>query len=588
MTQGLILALALAASPAPSVGGLVDQYLERYFHTFPSRATEAGRHDLDRQLEDLSPESRTAWRDFNRDVRDRLQKLTRGARPLALDAQLDSEALLAQVQREIHAHDVLRRPERDPLYWTSMIANATVFLLVREDRPLAERLDAARARVALLPRLALQAREALAETPADEISAELCRIAADQARASATFAREGLVRASQSADGSPAPELRGATEPAARALNALATFLDELGAKAKGSSRLGGLYAEAFRVGTGVEEPVSQVLARAEAALVSKRTEAAAFGRGAWAELVPGEAAPADDRALLRRLFERVAADRDREIPEYEDGWRANVRDLEAFVRDRDVMTLPDPLTLTIGRSPSFFVGQSVGGVYPAGPYAPEAPTLLFLPMPADNASPAQRETFFRAFNRPFNKMIAPHELLPGHYTQLKFAARHPHKVRALFPDPVYVEGWGTFCERLLLDLGWGDPSLRSGGASLARLAHLKKQLENAARVIVDVRVHTLAMTREEVLRFVKEDALQDEQFATNMWTRALTSSPQITTYLLGDLQVQGLYDDMRAAQGARFRLRTFMDGMMAMGPVPVRRYRERLLPRRGPRVENP
>jgi hypothetical protein len=282
----------------------------------------------------------------------------------------------------------------------------------------------------------------------------------------------------------------------------------------------------------------------------------------------------------LRRLFEQVAADRDRETAEYEEGWRTNVRELEAFVRNRDVITLPDPLTLTIGRSPAFFVGQSVGGVYPAGPYAPETPTLLFLPMPADDASAAQREVFFRAFNRPFNRMIAPHELLPGHYTQLKLAARHPHKLRALFPDPVYVEGWGTFCERLLLDQGWGTP--------LARLAHLKKQLENAARVIVDVRVHTLDMSREEALRFVKEDALQDEQFAANMWTRALTSSPQITTYLLGDLQVQGLFDDVRAAQGDRFRLRVFMDGMMAMGPVPVRRYRERLLPRARSGIRKP
>jgi uncharacterized protein (DUF885 family) len=87
------------------------------------------------------------------------------------------------------------------------------------------------------------------------------------------------------------------------------------------------------------------------------------------------------------------------------------------------------------------------------------------------------------------------------HYTQLKYAARHPHKVRALFADDVFVEGWGTFSERLMLDQGWGGP--------LARLAHLKKQLENIARAIVDIRVHTQGMTRDEVVRFVKDEALQ-------------------------------------------------------------------------------
>lgn len=90
--------------------------------------------------------------------------------------------------------------------------------------------------------------------------------------------------------------------------------------------------------------------------------------------------------------------------------------------------------------------------------------------------------------------MITPHEIFPGHALQLNQAARHPRKVRVLFADGVYVEGLGTFCERLMLDLGWGEP--------LSRLAHLKKQLENIARTIVDIRVHARGMTREEVRRF--------------------------------------------------------------------------------------
>ena len=47
--------------------------------------------------------------------------------------------------------ETTKRPQRDPLYWTNIAGNATVFLLVREDRPLPERLAAARARVRELP-----------------------------------------------------------------------------------------------------------------------------------------------------------------------------------------------------------------------------------------------------------------------------------------------------------------------------------------------------------------------------------------------------------------------------------------------------
>jgi uncharacterized protein (DUF885 family) len=85
-------------------------------------------------------------------------------------------------------------------------------------------------------------------------------------------------------------------------------------------------------------------------------------------------------------------------------------------------------------------------------------------------------------------------------------------------------------------------------------------------------------MTREEVLRLAREEALQDEQFAANLWARTITTAPQLTFYWLGYREVQGLYDDVRARQGAAFDLRTFLDALMAEGPVPVAAYRERLL----------
>ena len=55
-------------------------------------------------------------------------------------------------------------------------------------------------------------------------------------------------------------------------------------------------------------------------------------------------------------------------------------------VRGQRVMTLKDPLTLKIDVSPPYFTGQSVGGVYAAGPWSPDASTILFLPVPPTGA----------------------------------------------------------------------------------------------------------------------------------------------------------------------------------------------------------
>ncbi len=540
-----------------------ERYVERYLAMYPTRATAAGRSDHDGELEQLSGERRAGWVAFN----ERIAAMLRSGLPVFQAAErIDGELLLRQIERELFVYRTLRRPERDPLFWTEVIGNATIFLLLRDQAPVEERLSNAAARARQLPRLAAEAREALGSTDPAQIAPEHCRIAAGLVRGSAHFYGTGFAQAA------PAGELRtrleAAGEEARVGLEELADFLDQLATRASGSPRLGEHYPELFRLVTGSDEPPPAVLARAEAELAAYRRETAERGRELWPEIFPERPAPAADAALIRALFDRLSEDRAANSEQFVAQYRRLVDEAIDFVRERGLITLPPALPVHVDRSPADLVGQSVGGVYPPGPWAPEAATLLFLPTPPEDADAGEREALFRDFNDHFNRMITPHEIVPGHALQLVLAARHPRRVRALFPDDVYVEGWGTFCERLLLDQGWGGP--------LARLAHRKKRLENIARTIVDIRVHTAGMTRDEVLDFVRDQALQDEQFAVNMWRRTITSAPQLTTYYLGFEQVWGLYEQMRAARGSSFDLRAFLDGMMELGPVPVKHYRER------------
>ncbi|MCP4656685.1 MAG: DUF885 domain-containing protein [bacterium] len=554
----------VAIHPLPSAPP-GEPYIERYLAFYPTRATAAGRTDRDGELEGLSGDRRARWVAYNERT---AATLRRGLPALQAAERLDAELLLRQVERELLVYRTLRRPERDPLFWTEVIGNATIFLLVREERPVGERLTSAAARARQLPRLAAEAQEALGLADPTRIAPEHCRIAADLVRGSAHFYGAGFARAA------PAGELRAlleaAGEEARAALEELAVFLDQLAARASGAPRLGEHYPELFRLVTGTAEPLPAVLARAEAELSAYRRETADYGRELWPEIFPERPAPAADAALIRALFDRLSEDRAASNEQFIAQYRRLVAEAIDFVRERRLITLPPTLPVHVDRSPAYLVGQSVGGVYPPGPWAPDAATLLFLPTPPDDAGEQAREALFRDFNDHFNRMITPHEIVPGHALQLVLAARHPRRVRTLFPDDVYVEGWGTFCERLLLDQGWGG--------SLARLAHRKKRLENIARLIVDIRVHTAGMTRDEVLDFVREQAFQDEQFAVNMWRRTITSAPQLTTYYLGFEQVWGLYEEVRAARGSSFDLRTFLDGMMELGPVPVKHYRERMV----------
>jgi hypothetical protein len=97
---GTVLVVAAARG---SLGGVADAYLSAYLEMFPTRATQAGDHTFDRKLEDFSAERLQRWVERNRP-------------DLSFDGRLDAEALLAQVERELHEQSVLHRPQRDPRY----------------------------------------------------------------------------------------------------------------------------------------------------------------------------------------------------------------------------------------------------------------------------------------------------------------------------------------------------------------------------------------------------------------------------------------------------------------------------------------
>src|SRR5437660_8125232 len=92
--------VAFAATHNAS-GGVADAYLSEYLEMFPTRATQAGNHAFDRKLEDFSTEKLARWVEVNQAERDRLTKLI-SAPDLSFDDRLDAEALLAQVEREVH------------------------------------------------------------------------------------------------------------------------------------------------------------------------------------------------------------------------------------------------------------------------------------------------------------------------------------------------------------------------------------------------------------------------------------------------------------------------------------------------------
>ena len=559
------------------VAALGEEYLEKYFAFFPTRATAAGAYQYDDQLGDRSGEAIESWFAVQDDVLTRLEDAlatdcTVTTSDLCDAARVDAELLRREIELALIDWRERRLPWTTPSLWTSTVGSSTVYLLVREDRPASERAALVVARLRRVPRLLEQGRELLVSAQPEELVPLRCRMAAGQGRSLADFHQSGLLEAfGDDLDQDLREQLRAAAAGSAAALRDFAAYAEELGQRATGTPILGPeMYARRFVLYTGLETPVPEILAAAEQALREQLAEADRHAQAIWPDYFEGRQAPADAKERVRAMFRRVGDDHAASLEEFIEDYRTLVLEAERFVKEHDIVTTADPLTLYTDRSPSYFAGAAVGGVYSAGPYAPDAQTLLYLPTPPDSFDDEQRRSFFRDFNHHFNVMITPHELMPGHYLQLKWAARHPSRIRAMFGDAVTIEGWGTFAERIMLDAGWGD--------DLAYAAHLKKRMENTARTIVDIRVHTQGMEEEDVERFVIEEALQEEQFARNMRRRTLTTSPQLVTYHLGSREIERVYSEFQG-RFPEAPVRAFTDGMMAAGPVPLDRLVDLLEP---------
>lgn len=563
----LSLVLTLALAPLLAEADPVATYLDAWRETFPSRATAAGDYRFDDRLESLDEARRIGWIELNRETLVQVEAELASAPGDA--RRLDLELLSRQVRQELMEWQDEDQARTDPLFWAGVLAQANLHLFLREDRPAAVRMGFVLERTRQIPALVDTALGALADADPAAVIPERAAEAAGRLEALAGFYRDRLATGAGD-DAERAADLARAGAAAAEAIGRLGQRAAELGKSGRADFRLGERYHQRFAVVTGLSTPVPEVLAQAYADLAAKREESAAFGRGLWPQWLPDEPAPVDDVAVLRRLFAVVEARRPSSTAELVAQFQADADAAFAFVRERELMTLPEPRTLVVDVAPAWLGGQSVGGVYPAGPWSPEAETLFLLPNVPDDAPQAAKDRFYAAFNEGFNRMISPHELVPGHYVQAKIAARLPHPVRSLYGDGVYVEGWGSFAERLFLDLGWGGPH--------ERLAHYKKQLENIARLIADIEVHTGGWDEARLGRFLAEEAVLDAQFAANMWKRAMLTSPQLTTYHLGYRDIHAIWLEWRRRHPER-PIRAFVDGMTELGAVPVAEYRMVLLP---------
>jgi uncharacterized protein (DUF885 family) len=561
----LLVTPAMAQQPEDrKLAAFFKDYLEAEFRHRPLEATRLGEHRYDDKLDDLSPKARAAGTARTRKTLADLGKQIAHDK-LSRNGQIDYEILKLSLVRSIWLDEHLDRYVNDPRVYNEAVSDAIYLPLTQSTLPREKIVAGCIARMKAIPKLLEAARESL--DPAKIPAVYLDTAQRQNAGAVRFYSGAGIV--SLVGETSQATELKAAARAAATALKKHQEFLLGLSSKAKGEWRIGKkLFARKLELELEADRKADDVLKDAEQEFSRVRNDMYVLARQAWGQVFPKEALPPDDKAGRRLTIERVlkhfSKERGTEAKLLGD-IRGAVKEIKAFIKDRDILRLPDPDRCAIMEMPEFQRGNSVAYLNNAPPLDPRARSVYAISPPPRDWDDRRKESFFEEYNRHMLYILSIHEAYPGHYVQLEYSNRYPSELRRVLFSGVFAEGWAVYTEQMMLDQGFGKGSIP------LRLNQLKFYLRAVANTILDHKMHCTQMTDEEALRFLIDDTFQSEGEAVGKVIRAKQSSCQLSTYFVGRMAFYRLSQEVERELGDKFDLGRYHEAVLANGTLPVK-----------------
>jgi uncharacterized protein (DUF885 family) len=564
------------APPPPTANqrfeALAARYLKEFPEAVPVSATALGDHRFDSRLDDVSAATWQSRAMFAELYLSELEKFDRSK--LSRANQVDLLLLKHRLESERWRLQTLESWRWDPLIYTGIAGDAVNDLLAREFAPLPERLANMGARLEEMPRFLSQVREVLdparvprihAETAAKQNVGLIALLDGEVAKQIATLPAEAR------------ESLRASSAKARRALSQHQIWLEKrLLPEAKGDFRLG---AERYdrKLGFALFSTLTreEIRAQAESELAATR---AAMYEIAVAVLedrkgrppTPDKPSDAQQQRAIKAALEFAYAERPTRDGVLELA-RASLADATAFVREKDIVTLPDE-PLEIIEMPEF--KQGVALAYCDSPGALDKGQKTFYavsPIPAQWTR-AQTDSFLREYNTRSIHNLTVHEAMPGHYLQLAHSNKYPSTLRAVLASGPFIEGWAVYGERVMVDAGYmnRDP--------LMRLIQLKWYLRTIVNALLDQAVHVDGIERPAAMKLMMESGFQEEREAAGKWVRAQLSSAQLPVYFVGAREHAAMRDEVQRKLGPAFDARKYHDQVLSYGSPPVRFVRQLIL----------
>lgn len=559
------LAVFALQTPDSEYEAVAEEYIKGYFAARPLLGTAMGLHEYDGKITDYSRLALDAELSRLKRFEDRLQKFDLDK--LSQRQSIDLRILQASIRKEIFQREAMSIYERDPMVY-ARAADVNIYIK-RNFAPLDDRVRSIVAIESQVPNILIAARTNLDPV----LPKPYVELAMQVAKGSADFLRKNLVEAvTELKDERVRTEFLEANRKAAASLTDYAAWLErEKLPKATADFALGEdkfrrLLAETELVDLAPEKIL-------EIGLTQLRKEQKAFADAAK---------KIDANKSATEVFRQMQG----EHPTPESLLGDIGKDLEAirkFVVTRKLVTIPSEVRARVKETPQYRRATSFASMDTPGAFEKRATEAYYYVTPPENDwPPQQKDEWLTAFNFYTADVVSIHEVYPGHYVQfLRLNASPASKVEKIFGSYAFIEGWAHYCEKMMLDEGYGTVAKPSEAdekrAAKYRLAQADEALLRLCRLCVAIKMHTQKMTVEEATKFFQDNCYYEEKPARAEAMRG-TFDPGYLNYTVGKLEILKLRDDYKAQEGAYFSAQKFHNELLNHGMPPIRLLRELLL----------
>jgi uncharacterized protein (DUF885 family) len=546
---------------------VAEEYVKTYLAAHPLQGTALGLHEYDGKISDYSRLALDAELSRLRRFDDRLAKFDPAK--LSLRQSIDLRILQSAVKRELFEMQDMSIFERNPMVY-ARAGDVNVYIK-RNFAPLEDRVRSLVAIESQIPNILIAARTNLDE----KLPRPFVELAIQIAKGSADFLKKDLVAAvSGLKDEQLRVAFQTANRKAANALNDYATWLDrEKLPKASLDFALGEEKFRRFLAQTElVDLPPQKIL---EIGMEQLKAEQAVFAEAA--KKIDPNKSPIE-------VFKQIQSEHpapDKLIPDI----AKDLDKVRKYVVSRRLVGIPSEVRAKVKETPQYLRATSFASMDTPGPFEKRATEAYYYITPTEEDWPEkEKQEWLTAFNYYTSDVVSIHEVYPGHYVQdLHLDTSPTSKVEKIFGSYAFIEGWAHYCEKMMIDEGFGSAASSTPTeedvktAAKYRMAQADEALLRLCRLCVSIKVHTQNMSTDEATKFFQDNCYYEQKPARQEAMRA-TFDPGYLNYTLGKLQILKLRDDYKAQQGDDFTLQKFHNELLNHGMPPIRLLREIML----------